>query len=205
MMQKKDNKEQAILMAAEKMFALKGFKGATTTMIASEAGVTHAMLHYYFRTKEHIFLKVFGLYMDEVWGELKAIMSPDMFDAGLVGKVTGVFFDFFERHRGQMALFLEVSKDHPELIERYVSEFGRYLEVSLSAHRERTERAVNEGKIRKVEFRDLLTDIIIVCASPFILEPILSDASVMDTKRRNEFLKARKNEAVELIAGRLRK
>lgn len=39
-MSKKDNKEQEILLAAEKMFAEKGFKGATTTLIAAEAGVT---------------------------------------------------------------------------------------------------------------------------------------------------------------------
>ena len=43
----KQNKEQEILKAAEDLFAEKGFKGATTTLIASRAGVTHAMLHYY--------------------------------------------------------------------------------------------------------------------------------------------------------------
>ena len=48
-MSKKENKEQDILKAAEMLFAEKGFKGATTTLIAAQAGVTHAMLHYYFR------------------------------------------------------------------------------------------------------------------------------------------------------------
>ena len=43
------NKEQAILEAAEREFIAKGFAGARTTSIAEAAGVTHAMLHYYFR------------------------------------------------------------------------------------------------------------------------------------------------------------
>ena len=43
-------KEQAILAAAEQEFLAKGFDGARTTSIAAAAGVTHAMLHYYFRT-----------------------------------------------------------------------------------------------------------------------------------------------------------
>ena len=34
-MSKKENKEQDILKAAEKLFAEKGFKGATTTLIAA--------------------------------------------------------------------------------------------------------------------------------------------------------------------------
>ena len=57
--EKEKNKEQAILDAAEHEFLEKGFEAAKTTKIASLAGVTHAMLHYYFRTKEHLFDLVF--------------------------------------------------------------------------------------------------------------------------------------------------
>lgn len=51
-------KEQAILEAAEREFLDKGFAGARTTSIAKAAGVTHAMLHYYFRTKEQLFERI---------------------------------------------------------------------------------------------------------------------------------------------------
>lgn len=37
------NTEAAILEAAEQTLKEDGFKGATTTMIAGQAGVTHAM------------------------------------------------------------------------------------------------------------------------------------------------------------------
>ena len=52
------NSEQAIMAAAERLFLENGYNMTTTTMIASEAGVTHVMLYYYFRTKELIFIKV---------------------------------------------------------------------------------------------------------------------------------------------------
>lgn len=51
MKEETSNTEQSILKAAEKEFLKKGFSGSKTTEIAKEAGVTHAMLHYYFRTK----------------------------------------------------------------------------------------------------------------------------------------------------------
>lgn len=54
----KQNKEQDILIAAEEEFLTKGYDGARTTSIAQKAGVTHAMLHYYFRTKEQLFNRV---------------------------------------------------------------------------------------------------------------------------------------------------
>ena len=50
--------ESRILQAAEREFLTKGFAGARTTSIAEAAGVTHAMLHYYFRTKEKLFDRI---------------------------------------------------------------------------------------------------------------------------------------------------
>ena len=52
-------KERLILEAAEDEFITKGYNGAKTTEIAKKAGVTHAMLHYYYRTTENLFQKVF--------------------------------------------------------------------------------------------------------------------------------------------------
>lgn len=202
-MAKKDNKEQEILLAAEKLFAEKGFKGATTSLIAAEAGVTHAMLHYYFRTKEQIFLKVCDSYMEEIRSELRPIMEPAVYDVKLIKTVTEICFDFFSSHSGQMSLFLEVAKERPELLEEYVAELGRYMGGALTAHQERTESAVREGKINDISFSDLLLDIVSVCASPFFFEPVVDNIMKMDAARKKEFLESRKREAVELIANRI--
>lgn len=202
-MAKKDNKEQEILLAAEKLFAEKGFKGATTSLIAAEAGVTHAMLHYYFRTKEQIFLKVCDSYMEEVRSELRPIMEPAVYDVKLIKTVTEICFDFFSSHSGQMSLFLEVAKERPELPEEYVAELGRYMGGAITAHQERTEAAVREGKINDISFSDLLLDIVSVCASPFFFEPVVDNIMKMDAARKKEFLESRKREAVELIANRI--
>lgn len=202
-MAKKDNKEQEILLAAEKLFAEKGFKGATTSLIAAEAGVTHAMLHYYFRTKEQIFLKVCDSYMEEVRSELRPIMEPAVYDVKLIKTVTEICFDFFSSHSGQMSLFLEVAKERPELLEEYVAELGRYMGGAITAHQERTESAVREGKINDISFSDLLLDIVSVCASPFFFEPVVDNIMKMDAARKKEFLESRRREAVELIANRI--
>lgn len=52
---KENDTEERILKAAETEFFTKGFDGARTTSIAERAGVTHAMLHYYFRSKALLF------------------------------------------------------------------------------------------------------------------------------------------------------
>ena len=50
--------EQAILAAAESVFADYGFEGATTRLIAERAGVPKANLHYYFPTKLALYRRV---------------------------------------------------------------------------------------------------------------------------------------------------
>lgn len=204
-MSKKDNKEQEILIAAEKMFAEKGFKGATTTLIAAEAGVTHAMLHYYYRTKEQIFLKVLDSYMEEMRQDLKSIMVPEVYDTELIRRVTEICFDFFSSHSRQIGLFLEISRERPDLLEEYVSEFGHYIDIAMKAHQERTDTAVKDGKISNISFVDLILDIVSVCAVPFFFEPLVDNVIRMDAERKKLFLESRKREAVELIVNRLLK
>jgi TetR/AcrR family transcriptional regulator len=47
-----------ILVAAEKIFAMNGFKGTATGDIAVEAGLPKANVHYYFKTKSDLYREV---------------------------------------------------------------------------------------------------------------------------------------------------
>lgn len=56
-MEKKDSK-LCILVAAKKEFALKGYDGARLVEIAKNAGVPQALIHYYFHTKDELYVAV---------------------------------------------------------------------------------------------------------------------------------------------------
>lgn len=202
-MQKKENKENEILEAAEKLFAEKGFKGATTTLIAAEAGVTHAMLHYYFRTKDQIFLKVLDTYTEEIRQSLKSIMVSEINDTDFMRKVIEISFDFFNEHSGQMSLFFEVCKKRPELIKDYVDKLGKHIDPIIRSHQEKVSKAVAGGQIKKITFIDLIIDIISVCAITPFLSPLLNNVLELSEEQKKVFMEARKHEAVELIVNRL--
>lgn len=57
--------EQKILDAAKKIFEDAGYNGARMQQIADEAGISKASLHYYFRSKENLFERIFRETMDE--------------------------------------------------------------------------------------------------------------------------------------------
>jgi TetR/AcrR family transcriptional regulator len=51
--------EERIFEAATEVFVLKGMEGARMQDIADHAGINKALLHYYFRSKDHLFDAVF--------------------------------------------------------------------------------------------------------------------------------------------------
>jgi len=51
----REKNQQLILAAAEKIFAQLGFEGASMGMIAKEAGVAKANVHYYFNSKNALY------------------------------------------------------------------------------------------------------------------------------------------------------
>ena len=76
-MANENDNERLILQAAEEEFMQKGYNGAKTTAIAAKAGVTHAMLHYYYRTKENLFQKVFSAKVQQVVQPFKELLEND--------------------------------------------------------------------------------------------------------------------------------
>jgi AcrR family transcriptional regulator len=50
--------QEAILLAAEQVFALRGFDGTSVREVGERAGVTHALVHRYFGTKDDLYKAV---------------------------------------------------------------------------------------------------------------------------------------------------
>ncbi len=57
-------RRDAILNAALKEFALKGYDNASTNVIAKEAGISKALMFHYVNSKQELFLFVYGYFTD---------------------------------------------------------------------------------------------------------------------------------------------
>ncbi len=68
----KDDRRQALVLAAYHQIAERGFEGLRTREVAAEVGVNVATLHYYFPTKEALIRGVLGYAM----GHFRSTLSP---------------------------------------------------------------------------------------------------------------------------------
>ncbi|MGN1221171.1 MAG: TetR/AcrR family transcriptional regulator [Candidatus Cryptobacteroides sp.] len=95
----KDSKREDVLNAAEEVFLKKRLEGARTADIAQKAGVTHAVLHYWFNTKEDLFNVVLQRKMEDFRESVVVAFSKT--EGSIVERIenaVGVHFDFIRSH-----------------------------------------------------------------------------------------------------------
>ena len=77
MTEKELSTEEKILISASKVFTEKGFSGTRTRDIAEEAGINHALLNYYFRSKEKLFEQVMKAKIVLLFGQILPIITDE--------------------------------------------------------------------------------------------------------------------------------
>jgi TetR/AcrR family transcriptional regulator len=108
--------EQKILDAAKKVFEEYGYNGARMQLIADEAGISKASLHYYFRSKENLFERIF----DETMSDFMLLVSTwNNVTEDWELKLRKFIIEFFTFLRTNSLLFIlrEVNRN-PELLNR---------------------------------------------------------------------------------------
>ncbi|MDR2146189.1 MAG: TetR/AcrR family transcriptional regulator [Tannerella sp.] len=203
---KEKNKEEAILEAAEQEFLDKGFEAAKTTDIASMAGVTHAMLHYYYRTKENLFNKIF----DEKINLLKNIIFNLADDPGMpflekVKMAMEAHFDFLRDNPGLPRFIVNeliFKKKRLKLMEKGIRNLTNTV---IEKVREAIDREVEKGAIEPIEPVTLMIDVASLNVFVFVAMPFLQMFAVERFGSEDAFFEARKRENVEIIMKRLKK
>lgn len=200
----RSNSEQAIMEAAEELFLENGYSKTTTTMIAARAGVTHAMLHYYFRTKEHIFIKVVDKYMDELLDSFQPLMRKQAPFWETLETGISAHFDFLLKHPSLPAFLYDTVRYNPELIESWRGRITGTLRRIALFHGELIRKEMDAGRIRRVDPVQLMLDIVTLNISPFLLLPAARNMlDGTDGGRLAGIMEGRKAEIIALIRARL--
>ena len=197
--------ETRILQAAEKEFLEKGYAGARTVSIAEAAGVTHAMLHYYYRTKDNLFEKIVSDKMHMLGNIiLSAIGDEDLPLEERIRQGVERHFDFLLANRDIPRFVINelyAQPGHSEALKASVREMANNLLNNLQ--RQIDENAAR-GKCLKTDARMLLIDIVSLNVFPFVAAPIMSGAMGEFYENYDDFLTARKRENVETILRKLK-
>ena len=204
--QEKQSKEQQILAAAEQEFLTRGYDGARTTSIAQAAGVTHAMLHYYFRTKEQLFERI----VDEKFETMSHSMFAIMGDPSLpiVERIKGgiaAHFDFVAQNPLLPRFVINEIISRPERYDVLYKRVGAIIDNVYRGLQSEINRSAERGEIERVDIKMLFISIMSLNIFTFLAYPFMEPLMGELMANRERFLAERKAENIETILRRIKK
>lgn len=196
-----DSTEQKIFDAAHEVFTQKGMDGAKMQEIANRAGINKALLHYYYRTKEKLYETV---------------------ARAVIGKAVPVIRQMFEgqepleeKIRQFIDFYISLISRNPFIPLFIISEINkhpdRFFETIFPQEMPRPEvffKQVKEeiaaGRIRPINPKHLIVNIISLCVFPFVAKPMLRLVLGMSPAETRIFMEERKSEVTGFVLAALR-
>ena len=187
---KDSSTEDKIKNAAKIVFHRKGFAAARTRDIAEEAGINLALLNYYFRSKEKLFVLVMIETLTEFFGSVSVIINnPETTFEEKIEQFAAGYIDLIFREPDIPLFIMSEIRNNPEQLLQKV-DIGKTVFNSVFI-RQFTE-AVEQGKIKDQNFLHFMMNFIGLIVFPFIAKPLLQAISGLNEEQFNALIEERK-------------
>ncbi|MDR1682601.1 MAG: TetR/AcrR family transcriptional regulator [Candidatus Symbiothrix sp.] len=193
-----------ILETAEKIFMEKGYSGARCMDIADEAGINHAMLHYYFRTKETLFNRIFEEKVSHFLHSFEFTLDDNQTFLENIKNCIEKHFEFLEKQPGlPFFVFREIIQDRTkkDFIYQKIMTKGTPIFQKLN---QAIQIEMEKGAIRPISLMDLVINIGSLNVFAFIAAQMLFDITKGMTDECTSFLNSRKQNNIDMIINNLK-
>ena len=186
------NTEEKILQTAMDVFVEKGRHGARMQEIADRAGINKALLHYYFRTKEKLYIRIFKFIFNRIAGEVLDLLKSDLPFEEFLRTFISKYIDILNKnHRFPLFIMRELSQGGNVVSgvvkEIFTPEMSELPAIHLM------EEAMERGEIVKMDPRQTILTILGSCLFYFMAEPIIHSVIITDEFfDRQKFIEERK-------------
>lgn len=188
--------EEKIKAAAKKVFLEKGFDGATTRDIAQEAGLNSALMNYYFRSKEKLFLAVFEELLQLFLQGTTEILNKPISLKEKIAEVIDHDFQTFKKNPSLVNLIFSEVKRNEELFRNVVPK----LKMQHIAHlAEQLDQAIAAKEIRPIEVHHLLPLILGNIQTIFLCKPMTMLTWQMNEEGFDKYAEKQKQITIDVI------
>lgn len=199
------NTEQAILKAAEELFLEQGFEQTTTKQIAQRAGCNQALLHYYYRTKDNLFVQIFE--------EKVKFIATHFLDLNLtaqtleerISQMVELHFELFRKNPRLVPFLLKEVLSDPVRVAPILDKIKQYMVKIFGKIDEALHEEIEKGAARPVSTLNVILTLVSLDMAPFIIAPVLQRVLDLTDEQLDEQLDKRKPEVVEILLRQIRK
>jgi len=202
--------ERRILDAAHAVFVRRGTAGARMQEIAAEADVNQALLHYYFRTKEHLARAAFERAGSQLMPAVIQVMASDEALEAKVARVIALEIDHLSRAPYLPGYIIGEVAHHPERARQLIAAMTGGLtpdvlrpRIFATLQRQIDER-VRKRAMRPIAPESFMVNLMSLCIFPFAARPMLQAMLGLDAAGFDRFVAKRRTDLPAFFLGALR-
>jgi TetR/AcrR family transcriptional regulator len=201
--------ETRILDAAHAVFMRRGTAGARMTEIAREAKVNHALVHYYFRSKQRLAEAVFHRAIGQFFPVMLGVLTSDAPLEEKVRQVAAAQIDMLLENRYLPGYLLAELNHYPERAEQLLQSMAGTSPANVRARLfgtlgKQLEDAARSGAIRPVRPHEFVLNLVSMVVYPFAARPLVMAILGMDDATFTAAMEARKQEIPAFFLAALR-
>ena len=157
--------EEKILDAAKEVFMKYGLYGARMQDIADTAKINKALLHYYFRSKEKLFDKVFEGALSKYFDVMEVFSNESLPIKKRLLLYVDSIIDFYAEYPQMSMFIIKEIGNNPELIKQKIQEAKKNKTIRMI---QVLEEAVKNGEIKKLDTTLFMINLQSLCSYPFL-------------------------------------
>ncbi|MGN0834448.1 MAG: TetR/AcrR family transcriptional regulator [Candidatus Spyradosoma sp.] len=195
-MDKKTKTEAQILSAAKKVFIAKGLEATSMSDIAGEAGISRPSLHYYFRTKENLFLAIFKDIIEEFMPQLGEIIRGSETPEAKVRLFVNKYVDLLAGMPMVPHFVInQIYRDPEGMAELFLSVESRHGNIAYAV--KLIDEFAKKQKLKNFDAQSFCLSLYGQCIFPFLVSPILKAALLdRDPERYRDVLEQHKKTVI---------
>ncbi|OFY50891.1 MAG: hypothetical protein A2Y87_10765 [Bacteroidetes bacterium RBG_13_46_8] len=189
--------EEKIFESATEVFLKKGMDGARMQDIANHAGINKSLLHYYYRTKDHLFNAVFEKIAGQMFKKFAPVLDENL---SLEEKIRFFFrehISFLQRNPRLPAFFMNELNRNPERIKKLVQSMD-VKKLWSTLEKQHKEEFVKYNITRET-IPQLMTSIAAMSVFPFVAKAIISGIMEKMGYDFDEYIELRKKYAADFV------
>jgi len=198
--------ESLILEAACQVFLDKGLEGARMQEIADRAGINKALLHYYFRTKEKLFERVFESVIASVFPQVLHLIGSDESIPDKIRQFVSIYLDaIYENPFIPRFVLQEMNRDPKHLTAMMENLAGKDIRKVMKKLDDDLAEAAQQGLIKPTSAVHLIVNMLSLCIFPVVAKPLIAGILFHNNEKEyKQFLLKRKEIVAAFIINGLK-
>lgn len=197
-----EDTRQKILNTAKDLFIEKGFSATTMRDISSRANINKGLLHYYFQSKQTLFVNVMQMTTFELFPKIDSILNLQLSFEQKLELIVDVYIEFLLSNPRLPAFIINELNSNTDLFVDIIMQAEIYTRILNIASMIINEEDLKQSGMEPVQF---VINFLALMLYPFLMKPIVQKVIGMDEENFSHNIRLRKKIVLDTLIKSLKK